>query len=138
MILVFVWYHRKTGKFTVNKKENPAEFVVRNDLYGFVGQPNHNTDADDQNCYEEYDVSKGQKLKPTNNSSCTQSNSQNDKQNTMLTDNPLYGDYEVYDGTVDTDENHDPPEAKEIYMNIGHNNCGTQVGICEEYNYCKH
>ena len=171
MVLLVIWHHKKTGKFIVgNKKSEKVE--VQNDLYGFTGEHNHSIDANDRydhNCYEQYDPSNRHQLK-TSNSPYKKSNSQDDtstlnKRNTVLTENPLYGDKDMYDSTYETnevytnpdnpyahDEKNDaiptnnlpshiysnPPNTSEIYMNISHDNCGAQMGTDEEYNYCRH
>lgn len=101
----------------------PSQFEVNNDLYGFTGQFSDKNST--ENTHEEYDLSNKQKA---HDPSYRKSNLQGptaDKRNTILTDNPLYGESNVYDGT-------------EIYINVNSDTYNAQMGIDEEYNYCKH
>lgn len=155
LVLVILWYRKRTGKFAPEKN---AKVEVQNDLYGFTGQHNQTTDTtynDDQECYEEYDLSNNQRLQT--------STSPDDKQNSVLASNPLYGEHKMDDSMLKTDNIYadmndrdavsgqmptpvnsnvysDTPdhEPSEIYMNMSNNNHGVQMGNTEEYTYCKH
>ena len=158
-ITLVIWYRKKTGKFVVSNEKNSTKVEVENDLYDFA-QPNLGTGSSDGHEHihsEKIDLSKSKPCREHSPYKNSQSqNDLDDKRNTVLTNNPLFAEYEMYDSMVEqvnasnystVDEQQEVPtnntpsdeplEPSEIYMNINYNNCGAQKGTNEEYSYCK-
>jgi len=153
IITLVIWYRKKTGKFVVSNENNSSKIEVENDLYGFA-QPNLGTGSSDGHEHIHSDLSKSKPCRK--HSPYKNSPSLDDKRNTVLTNNPLFAEYEMCDSVVEpvnasnystVNEQQEVPsnntpsdeslEPSEIYMNINYNNCGAQKGTNEEYSYCK-
>ena len=125
MVVLIVWYRKRTGKFHVEKSKQ-AQFEVDNDLYGFSRQHedvnvNGGSETSKPQNYE-YDTSNEQEAVQANNPMY-------DSEHRDLQVNPLYGDSNAQDGT---------PTADAVYSNIGTDTHKIQMDTDNDYAYCKH
>ena len=120
MVLLVVWYRRRTGKFHVEKSQQ-ACFEVDNDLYGFTRQ------------HEDLNV--------TNGGSDETNKLQNHYEYNEQAINPLYKSEhrDVQVNTLCSDSHTEGTEtADAVYSNIDTDTRTTQLTTDDDYSYCKH